>query len=114
MVKRRHREQQTWRGRMHPGKVDQCVPFLIVIPDAVCLVVRAVWDLVIVSSDRCDHTKLIFWRPVVDQRAKSSKPVPSIMEDCGSGRLKPVIAAVPVQAHVIRQPRGMASQTELI
>src|SRR5471030_957012 len=119
VIERRDGENQAGRAGMRrndmdPGKVDQSVIFPVQIADSAGLVVRTIRNLVVIPPDGRNQTKLVRRGSVKNERAKAAEPVSPVVDDGGGWGLQPLVAAIPVQADIVSQAFGVASEVKLV
>ena len=76
--------------------------------------VGVVGDLVVVGAELGDVAKLVGGVVVVDERGEAAVAVLGVVDGCGDGRLKSVVAAVAVEAGVPGEFFGVVAEAELV
>src|SRR6266481_7734715 len=128
MKERRNRQQQFCVERVHPGEVHNGVGFVVAIAQiqagilssqlAVYQIVldvvgkRVIGNLVIIPAQRSHEAQLVGGINVEDQRAEAAISVLGVMDHLWNRRLDTEIAAVGIDAGVVREAFGVAAEAE--
>ena len=114
MIKRRDGEQHARPERVRPGEAGQRVPLPLQVAPARGFPVRIIRYLIIVSPQRGNETDLIVRVAIVDERAHAAESPHAVVQNIGAGSLESVVAAVAVQAGIVRELLRVAAEVQLV
>src|SRR5450432_4174473 len=107
---------------VYPGKIHDGVGLVLAVAQSAAgklLVLKAVGirierNLVIVLSQRCHQAQLVRRVEVKEERSKPPVAVLGVVSHFWRWSLQPQVAAVCINAGVIREPFGVAAEVELV
>src|SRR5580698_6958196 len=122
MVKGRNGEQRVCTEGMDPRESNVAIRFPLAIAQSEAgkdLIsdgagIRVYGNLIIILAQRTNHSKLVFWINIEDERPEPSIAIVRIVDHLRDGRLQSEVAAISVQAGVVSKSLCVPAATDLV